>query len=301
MEGGAGDDLYTVDNAGDQLIEVAGEGTDTVLSSVSMSLASILYVENLLATGTDAIALTGNALANTLTGNVAANALNGGAGNDVLDGGAGNDSLNGGSGADRLVGGTGHDTYFVDIKSDKVVESASGGIDVVSASISYGLAAYVENLQASGSGAITLTGNSLNNMLTGNGAKNTLKGSSGHDTLNGSKGNDLLSGGTGKDTFVFSTALSAKSNKDRILDWVAKDDTIRLENAVFKKLTKTGTLSKGFFVKGAKAKDKNDYVIYDSKKGVLIYDADGSGKGKAVEFAILSKNLNITEKDFFVI
>ena len=36
-------------------------------------------------------------------------------------------------------------------------------------------------------------------------------------------------------------------------------------------------LEKDFFVVGAKAKDKNDYVIYDKAKGILYYDADGSG------------------------
>jgi hypothetical protein len=50
-----------------------------------------------------------------------------------------------------------------------------------------------------------------------------------------------------------------------------------------------------------KAKDKNGYVIYDNKKGVLYYDADGSGKGKQVEIASLSKKLAMTYKDFFVI
>ena len=81
-----------------------------------------------------------------------------------------------------------------------------------------------------------------------------------------------------------------------------KDDTFHLENAIFKKVgSKTGTLKKDFFTIGSKAKDKNDYIVYDNKKGVLYYDADGSGKGKAVEIATLSKNLKMTYKDFFVI
>jgi hypothetical protein len=42
-------------------------------------------------------------------------------------------------------------------------------------------------------------------------------------------------------------------------------------------------------------------VIYDKAKGVLLYDADGSGEGKAVEFAAITKNLTMTYKDFFVI
>jgi Ca2+-binding RTX toxin-like protein len=60
-------------------------------------------------------------------------------------------------------------------------------------------------------------------------------------------------------------------------------------------------LSKSSFVVGAKAKDKNDYIVYDKSKGALYYDADGSGKGAAVKFAQLKKGLVIDHKDFFVI
>ncbi|MGO4574274.1 calcium-binding protein, partial [Microvirga sp. 2TAF3] len=59
--------------------------------------------------------------------------------------------------------------------------------------------------------------------------------------------------------------------------------------------------AKGFFTIGDKAKDKDDYLIYNKKTGVLSYDADGSGKGTAVEIAKLSKNLKMTAADFFVI
>jgi hypothetical protein len=54
-----------------------------------------------------------------------------------------------------------------------------------------------------------------------------------------------------------------------------------------------------FFTIGTKA--KNDHISYDGKKGYLFYDADGSGKGAAVLFAKLGKNLKISEKDFYVI
>jgi 16S rRNA U516 pseudouridylate synthase RsuA-like enzyme len=60
-------------------------------------------------------------------------------------------------------------------------------------------------------------------------------------------------------------------------------------------------LNKEFFVTGTKAREKDDYLIYNKKTGVLSYDADGSGSKEAVEFAQLSKNLKLTYKDFFVI
>ncbi|MGF9763255.1 hypothetical protein AAII07_49770 [Microvirga sp. 0TCS3.31] len=56
-----------------------------------------------------------------------------------------------------------------------------------------------------------------------------------------------------------------------------------------------------YFTVGDKAKDDNDYVVYDKKKGVLFYDADGSGAGAAVEIASLRIKASLTDKDFFVI
>ena len=106
---------------------------------------------------------------------------------------------------------------------------------------------------------------------------------------------------------MFHTKHNKTTNKDTITDFNVKYDTLWLDNAVFKKLGTNGTgsdpatLSKGFFTIGSKAKDKNDHIVYNDKTGVLSYDADGSGKGKALEFAQLAKNLKMTAADFFII
>jgi Ca2+-binding RTX toxin-like protein len=116
-----------------------------------------------------------------------------------------------------------------------------------------------------------------------------------------------LTGAKGKDVFVFDSKASRSTNRDKIVDFSVKDDSIWLDNKVFGKLGKSGSekkpaqLKKDFFTIGSKAKDKNDHIVYDKAKGVLFYDADGSGKGKAVEIASLSKKLPMTYKDFFVI
>ena len=104
--GGTGNDVYYVDTATDVIIENAGEGIDTVSSSLSYTLADNL--ENLILSD-NAIAGVGNALDNTLIGNDDNNILYGLAGNDILNGGAGNDTLLGGSGNDTLLGGDGND------------------------------------------------------------------------------------------------------------------------------------------------------------------------------------------------
>ncbi len=59
--------MYIVNHAGDVVVEANGQGTDTVLSSVTYTLPN--NVENLTLTGTGNINGTGNELANVLIGN----------------------------------------------------------------------------------------------------------------------------------------------------------------------------------------------------------------------------------------
>lgn len=162
-----------------------------------------------------------------------------------------------------------------------------------------------------GSGNDTINGGAGHDRIYGDSGRDKLSGSTGDDTIYGGAGNDTLYGNSGWDTFVFNTRLGTPKtdrtyNFDSVKDFSVKYDSFWLDNAVFKKLG-SGTssnpklLNKEFFITGTKAKEKDDYLIYDKKTGVLSYDADGSGSKEAVEFAQLSKNLKLTYKDFFVI
>jgi Ca2+-binding RTX toxin-like protein len=207
----------------------------------------------------------------TLLGGNGSESVKGDTGNDLLDGGRGNDVLNGGDAIDTAVfSGAAGATVNLTLGGP---QNTRYGMDTLLA---------IENL-IGGSGADRFIGSGASNMLTGG------------------LGNDKLTGGSGADFFVFNAKLSAKKNVDTITDFKRVDDSFQLENAVFKKLAKVGALSKSSFVVGGKAKDKNDYVVYDKAKGALYYDADGSGKGAAVKFAQLKKGLAIDHKDFFVI
>ena len=108
MLGGLGNDLFFVDAAGDTVLELGGEGTDTVSSGISYTLGD--NVENLTLTGS-ATTGTGNGLDNVITGNALGN---------TLSGGAGSDRLAGGNGVDFLIGGDGNDIFVAEINADKV-------------------------------------------------------------------------------------------------------------------------------------------------------------------------------------
>jgi Ca2+-binding RTX toxin-like protein len=186
MAGGQGNDTFVVDNAGDIVRESSGQGTDTILSSVTLTT---------LAANVEHVTLTGAANINAV----------GGSGNNTLTGNGGNNVLDGGAGTDTLIGGLGDDTYLVNSTTDTITELAGGGTDTVSSSVSFTInttpLANVENITLTGTTAnTTATGNALANVLTGTSVVNTLTGNDGNDTLNGLGGNDILTGGNGNDT-----------------------------------------------------------------------------------------------------
>jgi Ca2+-binding RTX toxin-like protein len=262
--GGLGNDTYEIDG-GDTIVELVGEGTDTVRTTVNYTLAANL--ENLALQGSAAISGAGNNLDNVLNG-------------------AGNTAAN------NLYGLGGNDTFVVGV-GDTIVENIGGGTDTVSSSLmnlyvdNY---AHVENATLTGTGNYFAIGSSGNNVLTGN---------SGNNLLNGSLGTNTLTGGAGQDGYIFNTAISG--NVTTITDFNVVDDTLRVDNAIFTNIGANGTLNAAFFRIGAAALDSNDYMIYNSSTGSLSYDADGSGAGVAIQFATLSTGLALTNADFLVI
>jgi hypothetical protein len=154
--------------------------------------------------------------------------------------------------------------------------------------------------------ALTIKVTDVVEALVGVSRADKLVGGAGNDKLNGKAGKDVLTGNGGQDIFVFDTKPNKKTNLDTITDYSVAEDTIWLSDSVFKKLGKGSEasptkLKKAFFKVADKAKDKNDYLVYNKKTGVLSYDADGSGSAKAVEIAKLTKNLKLTQDDFFVV
>ena len=141
----------------------------------------------------------------------------GAATNDWIKAGIGNDILNGGAGADTMIGGAGNDSYYVNNVGDSIIENANEGTDTVFTTITYTLAANVENLTLQGTTAINGTGNDLNNTITGNTAANVLIGGAGNDILNGGAGADILIGGVGNDNLSLGLNDNAIDNVNYVL------------------------------------------------------------------------------------
>jgi Ca2+-binding RTX toxin-like protein len=271
LYGGSGNDVFDIDDL-DTVVELAGQGIDTVNIAPSFdgtrhTLAA--NVENLVFVAPVGVTAIGNALNNTITT------------------GGFDDTLNGTTGTDRLDGATGNDTYITD-GGDTLLDA--GGIDTVQSSVNFTLATGFENL--------TLTGTAV--IGNGNSAANTIIGNAAANDLNGGLGADRMTGGAGRDDFIFKTALGA-SNIDRITDFNAAADTIRIDNAVFAGLA-AGAIAAGAYVRNTSgnATDASDRIIYESDTGALWFDRDGTGAAAKVQFATLNTGLTLTAADFFV-
>jgi serralysin len=175
------------------------------------------------------LTLNGDDDANTLNGTSGIDRLYGLGGNDTLSGGLGNDLLDGGSGADQMLGGSGDDVYLVDDSGDVVTEvSATGGNDLVRASVSWTLMANVENLQLDGVADIIGTGNTLANRITGNSGNNVLNGQAGIDTMNGGEGSDIYLIGLASEHPVAEIVDSGSTGVDEVRFAATSAGTLKL-------------------------------------------------------------------------
>ncbi|QXH34067.1 peroxidase family protein [Pseudomonas muyukensis] len=203
LVGGAGNDTYVVDSVLDAVVEAAGGGIDTVLTSLSAYTLSA-NVENLTYTGVGNFIGIGNGSNNVISGGGGNDLLSGNAGDDTLNGNAGNDTLNGDGGNDRLFGGLGADTLVGDGGDDNLdggdgndTLNGGNGNDTLQGG------AGNDNLDG-GVGSDLLVGGEGNDTVLGGGANDTLQGGSGDDFIDGGAGDDTVSGGAGNDSLVAS-------------------------------------------------------------------------------------------------
>jgi Ca2+-binding RTX toxin-like protein len=129
MRGGPGNDVYYVDNLNDKIIEIAGEGIDSVFSMVD-GYRLPGQVENLTILDLDGLLGT-TAYGNSLNNVIKAQNGEGYSYDDTFFGGGGNDTLLGGSGNDRLYGQTGNDILDGTTDAGSRIRGLSDGFDLL--------------------------------------------------------------------------------------------------------------------------------------------------------------------------
>jgi len=196
LTGGAGDDTYDVDSTGDTVTELAGEGRDTVLTSLA-SYKLGANVENLSYNGTGtSFNGTGNELANLITGSAGRDTLSGGIGDDTLTGNGGIDLLDGGAGDDiAVLSGTRSEYTISRPNANDIVLTRSGGGEVLTLRA-------MESVQFS-DGTFSIK-TLIQNFISPYG--DYLTGTGGADSLNGAAGADTMAGGEGNDRYVVDVA-----------------------------------------------------------------------------------------------
>jgi Ca2+-binding RTX toxin-like protein len=264
--GYGGNDTYTVNDAGDQVFEDPGKGTDTVLSSISYALAA--NVENLVLTGSSALSGTGNPLANVITGNAGASSLSGMGGNDrllVTASGSGS-AVDGGADFDTLVvsgavslgsiaaiealeltagatltltstqSGTGLPLNAVVSGSGALVINFDPGVSVPTKL--YNFTGFTGSITINGSSGVdvmklgnvahTANGGDGIDQIKGGSAADTIDGGNGGDKINGAGGADILTGGAGNDVFKYANGSDSGlgAASDRITDFTIGQDRL---------------------------------------------------------------------------
>ena len=220
MQGGAGNDLYVVDNKGDKVVEAASEGADSIQTyGVAIDLGTthknIEYVQNLGA----ATKLTGSS-----------------AGGETLVAGNAGDTLDGKGGTDSLVGGDGSDLIYYHGNESVDGGSGSGGVDTLlvttadaTATVSIG-GTTIQNIEvvtlakdataaidASSAAALTINGNAGATSIAGSAVADVIYGGGGADSIAAGAGDDFVeitnnfsagvaNGGAGSDTLSFGAA-----------------------------------------------------------------------------------------------
>lgn len=259
MTGGGGNDVYFVDNAGDTVVEVGGEGDDRVYVTGTWVLGVNQSVETLLVYSDAGAKVTGNNLANRIYGRGGLDELNGGGGDDLiygrngddilsggtgidtlwgedgddtlngddgadeLNGGVGDDHLDGGDGADRLDGGTGADEMRGGLGND--VYFVENEADTVTEDVSGGtdvVRATVSFTLGANIERLFLEGGNIDG--TGNDLANVIGGTDGDNTLSGGDGDDNLAGWFGNDILIGGAGADRMSGYDG-------DDTYYVDDA----------------------------------------------------------------------
>ncbi|MDZ8184151.1 MAG: SBBP repeat-containing protein [Nostoc sp. ChiSLP02] len=157
----------------------------------------------------------------------------------------------------------------------------------------------------------TINGQGGNDSLYGDAGNDTLIGGAGNDQLVGGAGNDILTGGSGRDRFIFDTDKKFASSEfgvDKITDFelgdkivLSKDTFTALKSSVgdgFNNLKDFAVVTNGNAARSSQA-----FIVYDSVRGDLYYNQNGSGSGlgSGGVFANLVNHPTLNASDFRIV
>lgn len=211
---------------------------------------------------------------------------------DLISGYAGNDRITAAGGVDIVYAGAGND----------IVDGGDGG-----------------DFLLGGSGKDLLSGAAGDDEIDGGPGNDQLSGGTGDDVINGGAGRDALAGNSGTDWFVFSAdslrepvrKLGA-ADRDLLRDFTPHSDKLVFvaydDNALgFEGLDaywRGDALDPLAFIAGAgirQASDADQRLLYDTRTGLLQYDADGRGGQSAIPLATLAGNPELDATDIYFI
>jgi Ca2+-binding RTX toxin-like protein len=209
LTGGVGNDTYFTDSYGDIVTELAGEGYDTIMTTLD-DLMLAANVEKLVYIGKGSFVGSGNTLSNYLMGGEGSDRfIADGSGQDIFDGYLGFDFMD----FRRLEGA------IINLRTLVTGGSAAGDTFY-----------RIESFFGSDKAADSMTGGTEDVSFSGFGGNDTLRGGDGVDTLYGGVGDDRLDGGDGNDAFLGGEAgddIISGGNGDDIADGGANNDAIR--------------------------------------------------------------------------
>jgi Ca2+-binding RTX toxin-like protein len=103
--------------------------------------------------------------------------------------------------ASTLTGTEGNDIFVIDDRRDIIIdEFSTADRDTIRSSVSYGMDAYVDDLELTGIFHIDASGNDRNNVIVGNAGNNRINSGLGDDTVYAGAGNDTIDDGHGSNT-----------------------------------------------------------------------------------------------------
>lgn len=304
---GAGDNTINTGYGGGSVD--AGDGLNTIYAAGGSNKITLGDGNNIMIVGTGRDTITAGNGQNTLSDEGGSNTYHFGNGNNfitlsdgratVTAGGGNNEISFTGKGSNKILLGGGNNMVATTEGRDTIV--VGNGINIIDAG-------HGHNTILTGHGANTIYSGAGNDRITVGNGGNTINSGAGNDkiicgrrddTINAGAGADTISSGGGSDRIIFDN-LATKA-VDKISDFTHGSDLLVLDGNIFSALVGGITSENVRVGSKVKAQDDNDFLLFDSGKSQLFYDADANGSQAALLLVTLTGVSSLLETDFLLL